>query len=135
MPLSGEPDAGWRGFLLRNGALAASLFDARKAQAHPFFHGGYLGCRLGVSMKIIAMLINLFLLPGVGTLMVGKTGHGITQILLFLLAIVLIFTVIGALIGIPLAIGIWIWGIVSVATANPQPVQVQIVDNRDLTPR
>jgi TM2 domain-containing membrane protein YozV len=86
-------------------------------------------------MKIIAMLINLFLLPGVGTLMVGKTGHGITQILLFLLAIVLIFTVIGALLGLPLALGIWIWGIVSVATANPQPMQVQVVDNRDLTPR
>lgn len=85
-------------------------------------------------MKIIAILINIFLLPGVGTLIVGKTGQGIAQILLFILAIILIFTVLGALIGIPLAIGIWIWGIVSVATANPQPMQVEIIDRRD-TPR
>jgi TM2 domain-containing membrane protein YozV len=108
--------------------------DGSKDPAHHFIRALW-GRVSGVSMKIIAMLINLFLLPGVGTLMVGKTGHGITQILLFLLAVVLIFTLIGALIGIPLAFGIWIWGIVSVATANPQPVQVQIVDNRDLTPR
>lgn len=65
----------------------------------------------------------------------AKPRRILSQILLFLLAIVLIFTVIGAIIGLPLALGIWIWGIVSVATANPQPIQVQVVDNRDLTPR
>jgi TM2 domain-containing membrane protein YozV len=85
-------------------------------------------------MKIIAILINIFLLPGVGTLIVGKTGQGIAQIVLFILAIILIFTVLGAIIGIPLAFGVWIWGIISAATANPQPMQVEIIDRRD-TPR
>jgi hypothetical protein len=72
------------------------------------------------SLKIIALVINIFF-PGVGTLLVGKIGTGIIQILLSMLAHALIWTAIGALIGIPLAVIVWIWALVSVATAQPRP--------------
>ena len=71
-------------------------------------------------MKTIAFIISIFL-PGVGTLLVGKIGTGIVQILLSLLAHFLIWTAIGAIIGIPLAVIVWIWALVSVATAQMPP--------------
>ena len=70
-------------------------------------------------LKVIALVINIFF-PGVGTLLVGKIGTGIIQILLSMLAHALIWTGIGALIGIPLAVIVWIWALVSVATAQPR---------------
>jgi len=77
-------------------------------------------------MKALAIIVNIFI-PGIGTLIVGKTGQGVAQFILFVLAVVLNFTLVGAIIGVPLAIGIWIWAIVSAASANPQPVRVEIV--------
>ena len=71
-------------------------------------------------MKIVAFIINIFL-PGVGTLLVGKIGTGIIQIVLSMIAHGLIWTGIGALIGIPLAVVVWIWALVSVATAQVEP--------------
>ena len=64
-------------------------------------------------MKVIAIIINIFF-PGVGTLVVGKIGLGITQIILTIIAFVLVSTGVLSIIGIPLAIGVWIWALVSV---------------------
>ncbi|MCC5624463.1 hypothetical protein [Nostoc sp. CHAB 5715] len=66
-------------------------------------------------MQVAGIIVNLFL-PGVGTLIVGKIGQGIAQIILIILAIILNLTVVLAIIGVPLAIGVWVWGIVSAAT-------------------
>ena len=77
-------------------------------------------------MKALAIVANIFI-PGVGTLIIGKLGRGIAQILLFGLGVVLNFTVIGAIVGIPLCIGIWIWGIVVAANTDVQPVQVEVI--------
>ena len=68
-------------------------------------------------MKIIAILINIFF-PGVGTLIVGKIGTGITQIILTIIGGVMAATGVLAIVGIPLAIGAWIWALVSVAGSN-----------------
>jgi TM2 domain-containing membrane protein YozV len=73
-------------------------------------------------MKAVGIIVNIFL-PGIGTLLVGKVGTGIAQILLFILAMALNFTVLFSIIGIPLALGIWVWGIVSAATARVIPDQ------------
>ncbi len=64
-------------------------------------------------MNVIAVIANL-VFPGVGTLIVGKTGSGVAQLLLFVIGSALTFTLIGAIIGIPMWIGAWIWGLVSV---------------------
>ena len=65
-------------------------------------------------MKAIGIIVNIFF-PGVGTLIVGKIGTGITQIVLSIIAGVLIFTGILSIVGGPLLIGVWIWSLVSVA--------------------
>ena len=61
------------------------------------------------SIAVIALLLNVLILPGVGTIVGGRTNTGVIQIILFCLGILLSIV----LIGIPLAIGIWIWGLVT----------------------
>ena len=67
--------------------------------------------------KIIALVLNC-IIPGAGTIMAGKKKVGIIQLILAGLALLMIITVIGALLGIPLALGVWIWSIISVATMD-----------------
>ncbi len=76
-------------------------------------------------MKALAIIVNIFF-PGIGTLIVKKWGQGVAQIILGIIAVVLALTGIGGIIGVPLAIGVWIWAIVSAATSNPESVQVII---------
>lgn len=76
-------------------------------------------------MKALAIIINLFF-PGIGTLIVKKFGQGIAQILLGIFAAILVVTGIFSIIGIPLAIGVWIWAIISVVNSETQPVTVVV---------
>jgi TM2 domain-containing membrane protein YozV len=56
----------------------------------------------------VLYLILSFLLPGLGTMVLGNVGKGVGILGLYIAGIVLsIF-----LIGIPLAIGAWVWGMV-----------------------
>lgn len=64
-------------------------------------------------MNVLALFANL-IFPGVGTLIVGKVGSGVIQLILFIIGLILTFTFIGAILGVPLCIGVWIWGLVSV---------------------
>jgi TM2 domain-containing membrane protein YozV len=59
----------------------------------------------------IGLLISFFL-PGVGSLVNGAVGIGITILILFIVAVILDITVIGAIVGIPLGLGAWIWGMI-----------------------
>ncbi|MDX2216800.1 MAG: hypothetical protein SFY66_26275 [Oculatellaceae cyanobacterium bins.114] len=69
-------------------------------------------------MKILAIIINIFF-PGIGTLIVGKIAQGIIQIILDLVVFLLLFIpIIGWLIAVPIAIGNWIWALVSVLSAG-----------------
>lgn len=76
-------------------------------------------------MKALAIIINLFF-PGIGTLIAKKFGQGIAQILLGIFAAILVVTGIFSIIGIPLAIGVWIWAIISVVNSETQPVTVVV---------
>jgi hypothetical protein len=78
-------------------------------------------------MKVIGILVNLFF-PGVGTMIVGKVGQGVAQLCLYMLGALLTFTGLGAVIGIPLCIIVWIWALVSAASSAPQPIQVNITN-------
>jgi TM2 domain-containing membrane protein YozV len=69
-------------------------------------------------MKALAIIMNVFI-PGVGTLVVGKIGEGITQLLLWLLGVILVVTVLLSFIGVPLCIAMLVWSIVSAATSKP----------------
>jgi len=59
----------------------------------------------------ISLLVSFFI-PGVGSMINGDTGIGIVILLLWLLAIVSDFTVIGLVVGIPLGLGMFIWGLI-----------------------
>jgi TM2 domain-containing membrane protein YozV len=57
-------------------------------------------------------LIVSFFLPGVGSMINGDVGIGITILLLWILAIFLDVTVFGLIVGVPLGLGMWIWGMI-----------------------
>ena len=83
-------------------------------------------------MKPLAIILNIFI-PGVGSFVIGHVGQGIGQILIWGLGF--LFTVgtlgFGAIIGFPMMLGAWIWGIVLVAGVREAPVQVSIVNNAE----
>lgn len=55
----------------------------------------------------ISLIVSVFL-PGVGSMINGHVGKGVTILVLYILSVFLSFIII----GIPFAIGIWIWGLV-----------------------
>lgn len=73
-------------------------------------------------MRALAIITNFFI-PGLGTLIVGKVGQGIAQLLLFIVGFWLAFAWLILPIGLPICFAVWIWGLV-VATRTPiQSVQ------------
>lgn len=77
-------------------------------------------------MKAVAIILNFFI-PGVGSLVIGKTGAGVIQLIVYFVGLFLTLTLIGALIGAPMMLGAWIWGLVTAATHVDQPVEVHVV--------
>lgn len=61
------------------------------------------------STALAGLLVNVFFLPGVGSLIGGKTNAGVLQLLMFVLGLPLCLVVV----GFPMMIGAWIWGLVS----------------------
>jgi TM2 domain-containing membrane protein YozV len=57
---------------------------------------------------VTALVLNLFL-PGVGSLVGGRTGAGVGQLLLFLIGLPLSFF----LVGIPIVAAAWIWAVIT----------------------
>lgn len=55
----------------------------------------------------IALLISFFI-PGVGSMYAGKTNTGVIILVCYIVALGLSFL----LIGVPFAIGLWIWGMI-----------------------
>jgi TM2 domain-containing membrane protein YozV len=60
-------------------------------------------------IAIAALLLNILVLPGLGTIIGGRTKHGVIQLVLFIIGIPLAFVIV----GIPLMIAMWIWALVS----------------------
>lgn len=75
------------------------------------------------AIAIVALVLNLILIPGVGTLVGGRTRDGLAQLGLLAVGFVLIFTIILIPVSIVCFIAAWIWGIVSgiqlVSQASP----------------
>lgn len=74
-------------------------------------------------MKVAGFLFHFFILPGTGSFFVGRPGQAVAQILLVIFGVLISLTGVGAIIGIPMIIGGWIWGIVTVAMVPTAPSQ------------
>lgn len=59
----------------------------------------------------VALILSMFI-PGVGQFYAGDIGMGIMFLILSFVAWSLIFTIIGAVIGLPMYTVIWIWAMV-----------------------
>lgn len=80
-------------------------------------------------MKVLGVIVNIFF-PGIGTMIVGRIGTGIVQLLLYMFGVVLTITAVGAIIGIPIMFIVWVWAIVSAASTPDQPVVVNVVNQQ-----
>ena len=72
-------------------------------------------------MKILSVIVNIFI-PGIGTMMMGRIGTGIIQLILLGIANLMIWTFILGIIGWPLYAIVWLWAVVGVALM-PDPEQ------------
>jgi len=60
-------------------------------------------------LAIAGLLLNILIIPGLGSIVAGETKTGVWQLVLAIVGFVLSFVVI----GIPILIGAWIWGLVT----------------------
>ena len=65
------------------------------------------------TLAIVGLILNILVLPGLGTIIAGRTKPGVIQLVLSIVGLGLTLTIIGAIIGIPLIIAMWIWALVS----------------------
>ncbi|MEK6918525.1 MAG: hypothetical protein AABW73_00645 [Nanoarchaeota archaeon] len=73
------------------------------------------------SIAILALILNIIILPGLGSLIAGKIKEGVWQIAIILggllLGTMLIISGVGIALGVPIIIiaptAAWIWGIVT----------------------
>ncbi|MEN9625881.1 MAG: hypothetical protein RL557_209 [archaeon] len=61
------------------------------------------------NIAILALLLNLIVFPGIGSIVGGKTKEGVIQLILAAVGLALIII----LIGIPIFLAVWIWGIIT----------------------
>lgn len=66
--------------------------------------------KIGQGIAVASLLLNVLILPGLGSIIGGRTKKGIYQIVLTIIGIPLLFLFgLGAI----LIIGAWIWGLVT----------------------
>lgn len=65
--------------------------------------------KISQNLAIVCLLLNILILPGLGSLIGSKTKEGIIQLVLFFVGVLLTLI----LIGIPIVIAAWVWGIVT----------------------
>ena len=63
----------------------------------------------GMTLAVIGLILNILILPGLGSLIAGKTKIGIWQVALSVIGIILSLIII----GIPILIAAWIWGLIT----------------------
>lgn len=65
------------------------------------------------TLKIVGLIINIAVLPGLGTIIAKQMKPGVIQLVLALVGWVLIWTIIGIVIGVPLMIIAWVWALIT----------------------
>lgn len=61
-------------------------------------------------LALAGLILNILILPGLGTIIMGDTKTGVWQLILFLIGIPLIFVF---FIGIPVMIAAWVWALIT----------------------
>lgn len=61
------------------------------------------------TLAIIGLLLNIFTIPGLGSIIGGEKKRGTYQIIMWAVGMLLSLV----LIGIPLVFAAWIWGIIT----------------------
>lgn len=75
--------------------------------------------RRGHPKAVAGLIINL-IVPGAGTLLVGKTAVGLTQLVIFLASVFMNLTGTMAVAGVPIWIAVWMWALItSIAASRP----------------
>mgnify|MGYP001561444223 CR=1 FL=1 len=64
-------------------------------------------------LAIVALLLNILILPGLGSLIAGRIRSGVIQVFLAVLGFLLSVTLIGAVIGVPMIVIAWIWALIT----------------------
>lgn len=75
-------------------------------------------------MKIAVILLNLFLCR-IGTFVAGQITSGIIQVILLVLAMILAYTVIGLVLAVPLALIVWLLGMIFAFQYKPKDDGIQ----------
>lgn len=65
--------------------------------------------KVSQGLAIAALILNILVIPGLGTIIGGRTKTGVIQLVVTLVSIPLMFI----LIGFPIAIAMWMWAIVT----------------------
>lgn len=65
--------------------------------------------KVSENLAIVCLLLNILILPGLGSLIGYKKDEGLSQLILFIVGIPLTLL----LVGIPMIIGAWVWGIIT----------------------
>ncbi len=65
------------------------------------------------TLKIVGLIVNIAVLPGLGTIIAKQMKPGVIQLVLALVGWVLIWTIIGMIIGIPLMMIAWVWALIT----------------------
>ena len=65
------------------------------------------------ALAIAAFILNIFILPGLGSMIAGDNRTGLKQMILLLIGVLLTITIISAIIGIPVIISAWAWSLVT----------------------
>jgi len=61
------------------------------------------------ALAVVCFILNIIILPGLGSIIGGRKNEGIWQLVLFIAGIPLAFV----LIGIPMMIAAWVWALVT----------------------
>ena len=69
-------------------------------------------------LAIVALILNVLFIPGLGTLVAGKSKTGAWQLVLLVIGIIFVsvayvFETTVFYLGVPIAIAAWIWGLVT----------------------
>ncbi|MDO8740594.1 MAG: hypothetical protein Q7J54_03395 [Candidatus Woesearchaeota archaeon] len=62
------------------------------------------------TLAIVGLILNIVILPGLGTIIAGRTKTGVIQLVLYIIGIPLIFAF-G--LGLVLMVAMWIWALVT----------------------
>ena len=65
--------------------------------------------KISETLAIVCLLLNVLVIPGLGSLIANKKREGIWQLVLSIVGLPLVFV----LVGIPILIGAWIWGLIT----------------------